>query len=139
MAAKTLAFAFCALGFLQTSFAGFERFWIFSKDANTQVAETWETLSDDEQRALIQRYQSLKELPQAQGTALHQRMDWFTQLPEQEKQKMRETWQKMSSQERKNLATQMQKAPPEERQAIRDEYISKYLQPEPLSHSIHHD
>ncbi len=128
MAAKKLAFAFCALGFLQTSFAGFERFWIFSKDADTQLAETWETLSDAEQRALIQRYQSLKELPEAQGTALHQRMDWFTQLPEQEKQKMRETWQKMSSQERKDLGTRMQKATAEERPAIRDEYISKYLQ-----------
>ena len=92
------------------------------------MAETWETLSDAEQRALIQRYQSLKELPEAQGTALHQRMDWFTQLPEQEKQKMRETWQKMSSQERKDLGTRMQKATPEERPAIRDEYISKYLQ-----------
>lgn len=128
MAAKKLAFAFCALGFLQTSFAGFERFWIFSKDADTQVAETWETLSDAEQRALIQRYQSLKELPEAQGTALHQRMDWFTQLPEQEKQKMRETWQKMSSQERKDLGSRMQKATAEERPAIRDEYITKYLQ-----------
>ena len=128
MAAKRLAFAFCALGFLQTSFAGFERFWIFSKDADTQVAETWETLSDAEQRALIQRYQSLKELPDSQGTALHQRMDWFTQLPEQEKQKMRETWQKMSSQERKDLGNRMQKATAEERPAIRDEYITKYLQ-----------
>lgn len=128
MAAKRLAFAFCALGFLQTSFAGFERFWIFSKDADTQLAETWETLSDAEQRALIQRYQSLKELPEAQGTALHQRMDWFTQLPEQEKQKMRETWQKMSSQERKDLGSRMQKATAEERPAIRDEYITKYLQ-----------
>ena len=128
MAAKKLAFAFCALGFLQTSFAGFERFWIFSKDADTQLAETWETLSDAEQRALIQRYQSLKELPEAQGTALHQRMDWFTQLPEQEKQKMRETWQKMSSQERKDLGSRMQKATAEERPAIRDEYITKYLQ-----------
>ena len=128
MAAKKLAFAFCALGFLQTSFAGFERFWIFSKDADTQVAETWETLSDAEQRALIQRYQSLKELPEAQSTALHQRMDWFTQLPEQEKQKMRESWQKMSSQERKDLGSRMQKATAEERPAIRDEYITKYLQ-----------
>ena len=134
MAAKKLAFAFCALGFLQTSFAGFERFWIFSKDADTQLTETWETLSDAEQRALIQRYQSLKELPEAQGSALHQRMDWFTQLPEQEKQKMRETWQKMSSQERKDLGRRMQKATHEERPAIRDEYINKYLQPQSISH-----
>lgn len=134
MAAKKLAFAFCALGFLQTSFAGFERFWLFSKDAKTQVTETWETLSEAEQRALIQRYQSLKELPKAQGTALHQRMDWFTQLPEQEKQKMRETWQQMSSQERKELGLRMQKAGPEERPAIREEYMNKYLTPAIVSH-----
>ncbi|MCG2607185.1 MULTISPECIES: DUF3106 domain-containing protein [unclassified Acinetobacter] len=133
MAAKKLAFAFCALGFLQTSFAGFERFWIFSKDADTQIAETWDTLSDSEQRALIQRYQSLKEIPEAQGTTLQQRMDWFTQLPEQEKQKMRETWQKMSSQERKELGIRMQKATPEERPLIRAEYISKYL-PQTVTH-----
>jgi len=127
MAAKKLAFAFCALGFLQTSFAGFERFWIFSKDADTQVNETWNSLSDAEQVALIKRYQTLKELPAEQSVSLQQRMDWFTQLPEAEKQKMRETWQKMSSQERKELGSRMQKATPEERPLIRAEYISKYL------------
>lgn len=127
MAAKKLALAFCALGFLQTSFAGFERFWIFSKDANTQVSETWEDLSDQEQRALIKRYQHLKELPAEQSAALQQRMDWFTQLPEQDKQKMREAWQQMSSQERNELRQRMQKASPEQRHAIRQEYINKYI------------
>ncbi|MGE8648879.1 MAG: DUF3106 domain-containing protein, partial [Acinetobacter sp.] len=114
--------------FLQTSFAGFERFWIFSKDANTQVNETWDTLSDSEQLALIKRYQSLKEMPEQQRINLQQRMDWFTQLPEAEKQRMRETWQMMSSQERKELGARMQKATPEERLAIREEYIQKYQQ-----------
>lgn len=127
MAAKKLAIAFCAFGFLQTSFAGFERFWIFSKDANTQVSETWDSLSDAEQAALIKRYQTLKELPAQQSVNLQQRMDWFTQLPEAEKQKMRETWQRMSTHERRLLATRMQKASPEQRQAIREEYINKHL------------
>jgi hypothetical protein len=54
-------------------------------------------------------------------------MDWFTQLPEQEKQKMRETWQQMSSQERNDLRARMQKASPEERLTIREEYMNKYL------------
>ena len=84
MAAKRLAIAFCAFSFLQTSFAGFERFLDFSKDANTQVNETWDTLSDSEQLALIKRYQSLKEMPEQQRINLQQRMDWFTQLPEAE-------------------------------------------------------
>ena len=134
MAAKRIVIACCALSFLQTSFAGFERFWIFSKDADTQISETWETLSEEEQLALIKRYQNLKEIPAEKSVALQQRMDWFTQLPDSEKQKMRETWQKMSSQERKDLGRRMQKATHEERPAIRDEYINKYLQPQSISH-----
>ena len=87
MAAKRFILACCALSFLQTSFAGFDRFWIFSKNPNTQI-EAWDTLSEDEQRALIKRYQNLKEIPETQSVSLQQRMDWFTQLPEQEKQKI---------------------------------------------------
>ncbi len=71
----------------------------------------------------------MKEIPAAQSVSLQQRMDWFTQLPDAEKQRMRETWQKMSTLERKELATRMQSAAPDERSAIRDEYINKYLQP----------
>ena len=134
MAAKRVAFALCTLGFLQTSFAGFDRFWIFSKDADTQVSETWESLSEEEQRALIQRYQSLKELPDAQSAALQQRMDWFTQLPEHEKQKMRETWQQMSTQERRDLRVRMQKADVDERVNIRNEYINKYIHSNTATH-----
>lgn len=128
MAAKKLALILCSLSFLQTSFAGFERFWIFSKDANTQVDDTWDALSEEEQRAVIKRYQSLKELPANQSNNLQQRMDWFTQLPEAEKQKMREAWQKMSTQERKDLRERMLKASGEERTAIREEYMNKYLE-----------
>lgn len=128
MAAKKLALILCSLSFLQTSFAGFERFWIFSKDANAQVDDTWDALSEEEQRAVIKRYQSLKELPENQSTNLQQRMDWFTQLPEAEKQKMREAWQKMSTQERKDLRERMLKANGEERTAIREEYMNKYLE-----------
>lgn len=128
MAAKKLVLAFCAIGFLQTSFAGFERFWIFSKDANTQVNDTWDTLSDDEQRALIKRYQNLKEIPEEQSVALQQKMDWFTQLPDEEKQKMREVWQQMSSTERNEMRQKMQKAETAgQRNELRTEYIQKYL------------
>ena len=128
MAAKRIVIACCALSFLQTSFAGFERFWIFSKDADTQISETWETLSEEEQLALIKRYQNLKEIPAEKSVALQQRMDWFTQLPESEKQKMRETWQKMSTQERRELGQRLQRATPEQRPLIREEYILKYQQ-----------
>lgn len=128
MAAKKLAVALCALSFLQTSFAGFERFWIFSKSADTKVNETWNTLSENEQRALVKRYESLKDSSSKdQSVDLQQRMDWFTQLSDQEKQKMREAWQKMSTTERNDLRKRMQKAPLEDRAAIRQEYIEKYL------------
>ena len=127
MVARKLALAFCAIGFLQTSFAGFERFWIFSKDANSQVNETWDALSEEEQKALMKRYQNLKEIPTDQSTALQQRMDWFTQLPDQEKQKMREVWQQMSSTERNELRKKMQKAlTTEQRNDIREQYMLKY-------------
>lgn len=129
MAAKRIVIACCALSFLQTSFAGFERFCIFSKDADTQISETWETLSEEEQLALIKRYQNLKEIPAEKSVALQQRMDWFTQLPDSEKQKMRETWQKMSTQERRELGQRLQQATPEQRPLIRQEYILKYQQP----------
>ena len=129
MVAKNLALAFCALSFLQTSFAGYERFWIFSKDADTQVSETWDALSDDEQRALIKRYQNLKEIPESQSVELQQKMDWFTQLPEQEKSQMREAWQKMSSSERNELRKKMQKATTnEQRKEIRETYLTKYIE-----------
>lgn len=128
MAAKKLALILCSLSFLQTSFAGFERFWVFSKDANTQVDDTWNALSEEEQRAVIKRYQSLKELPANQSTNLQQRMDWFTQLPDAEKEKMREAWQKMSTQERNDLRQRMLKANGEEKTAIREEYMNKYLE-----------
>ena len=128
MAAKNLALAFCALSFLQTSFAGYERFWIFSKDANTQVNETWDALSETEQQALIKRYQNLKEIPTEQTVALQQRMDWFTQLPEPEKLKMREAWQQMSTTERNDLRKKMLNARTDaQRKEIRETYLNKYV------------
>ena len=127
VAKKRLVLTFCILGFLQTSFAGFDRFWILSKDADTQIGETWDSMSDEEQQALIKRYQSLnKELPESARNSLQQRMDWFSQLPDAEKQQMREAWQKMSTQERKELSQRLQKAEPENRALIREEYIQKY-------------
>ncbi|ALH96551.1 DUF3106 domain-containing protein [Acinetobacter equi] len=130
MAAKKIVLAFCAIGFLQTSFAGFERFWFFSKNPEPEITNSWENLSEEEQQALIKRYQSLKEVPDETSNALQQRMDWFSQLPDTEKQKMREAWQKMSLQERKDLAHRLEKANPENRAQIRNEYINKYKQPD---------
>lgn len=127
MAAKIFAIAVCTLVFFQTSFAGYERFWVFNKDANIQVNDTWDALSEDEQRALIKRYQNLKEIPEEESSTLQQRMDWFSQLPEQEKAQMRQTWQQMSTAERNDLRKKMLKATSnEQRKEIRESYLSKY-------------
>lgn len=128
MAAKKLALVVCTLCLLQTSFAGSERFWIFSKPNKPTTEEAWDDLSPEEQRVLIKRYQSLKEIPTTQSSQLQQRMEWFTQLPEDEKQKMRDVWQKMSTQERTTLRKRMQNASTEERVNIREEYLSKYAE-----------
>ncbi|MDV2440304.1 DUF3106 domain-containing protein [Acinetobacter gerneri] len=129
MAAKKLVLAFCALGFLQTSFAGFDRFWIFSKDTKSQVNENWDSLSDDEQKVLIKKYQSMKELPANQNDTLQQRMDWFNQLPDKEKQQMREAWQQMSTHERNEMKQKMAKATTSDQRAeIRNVYLHKYIQ-----------
>lgn len=128
MEAKKLVLALCAIGFLQTSFAGFERLWFFSKGSKPTANETWEALSEEEQRALIKRYQNLKEIPEDQSIALQQRMDWFNQLPEPEKQKMREAWQKMNTAERDEMRQKIQKATTANQKAeIREVYFQKYL------------
>lgn len=127
MAAKRLILTLCSLSLLQTSFAGFDRTWLKNSSVDiSESSEAWNKLSDAEQQALIRRYQHLKELPAEQSIALQQRMDWFTQLPDAEKQQMRETWQQMSSQERNDLKMRMQQADPQTRAAIRQEYILKY-------------
>ena len=126
MAARKLALVVCTLSLLQTSFASSERFWIFSKSGKPTTEEAWDDLSPEEQRILIKRYQTLKEIPTEQSSQLQQRMEWFTQLPDDEKQKMRDVWQKMSTQERNNLRKRMQNASLDERVTIRDEYLSKY-------------
>lgn len=126
MAAKKLALVVCTLALLQTSFASSERFWVFSKPNKPTTEETWEDLSPEEQQLLIKRYQTLKEIPTNQSTQLQQRMEWFTQLPEDEKQKMRDVWQKMNTQERNTLRKRMQNASVEDRVSIREEYFNKY-------------
>lgn len=126
MAAKRIALVVYTLSLLQTSFASSERFWVFSKPNKPTTEEAWDDLSPEEQRVLIQRYQTLKEIPTNQSTQLQQRMEWFTQLPENEKQKMRDVWQKMSTQERNTLRKRMQNASVEEGLNIREEYLSKY-------------
>lgn len=128
MAAKRIFVTIFSLTFLQMSFANFDRFWKSNKDNSAIVVENWDTLSEKEQLALIKRYQALKEIPRDQSEVIQQRMDWFTQLPEQDKQKMREVWQQMSSIERNEMRKKLEKATTaQERQQIRENYLQKYM------------
>ena len=128
MAAKELALVVCTLSLLQTSFASSERFWTLSKSVKPSTEEGWDDLSPEERHILIQRYQTLKEIPAAQSSQLQQRMEWFTQLPDDEKQRMRDVWQRMNTQERDTLRKRMQNASIEERINIREEYFNKYTE-----------
>ena len=113
---------------IANKFCWFRTFLGILKPNKPTTEEAWDNLSPEEQRVLIKRYQSLKEIPTDQSSQLQQRMEWFTQLPEDEKQKMRDVWQKMSTQERNSLRKRMQNASTEEKVNIREEYLSKYLE-----------
>ena len=129
MVVKKVTLALCTLAVLQTGFAGFERFWPFWTKSNTtsQIDDNWNELSTDQQKQVLQRYQNLKDISTNQSSSLQNRMDWFTQLPEQEQQKMREAWQQMSTQQRQEMRARMQKAKTlDERNTIRQQYIQKF-------------
>ncbi|MEB3766258.1 DUF3106 domain-containing protein [Acinetobacter sp. MD2] len=129
MAVKKWGLALFSLVFLQTGFAGFERFWPFhsKSDSIAQTDDNWNELSTDQQKQLLSRYQNLKDLPTTKSESLENRMNWFAQLPEQEQQKMREAWQQMSTQQRQEMRERMQNATTvDERNSIRQEYIQKF-------------
>ncbi|MEB3753479.1 DUF3106 domain-containing protein [Acinetobacter sp. MD2(2019)] len=129
MAAKKWMLGLCSLMFLQTGFAAFENFWPFSSKttAASTVDDNWSDLSTDQRKQVLQRYQNLKDISNNQSSSLQSRMDWFTQLPEQEQQKMREAWQQMSTQQRNEMRSRMQKAKTvDERNSIRQEYLQKF-------------
>jgi hypothetical protein len=78
------------------------------QNANTKSEETWNDLSE-KNNALIKRYQSLKET-QRSSCSFTTKNGMVYPIPEEEKQKMRDAWQKMSTQERNDLRKRMQNA-----------------------------
>jgi hypothetical protein len=71
---------------LQTSFAGFERFWIFSKSANKKSMKRG-MIYLEKNNVHYQTLSKFKENPTDQSVDLQQRMEWFTQLPEKKSKK----------------------------------------------------
>ena len=129
MAAKRIALVLSSVCFLQTSFAGFDRFWLLTKTGSTaDLRSDWQQLDEEQQRALIQDYQELKELPSEKSQSIQKKLDWFAQLSATEQQRLRDAWQQMSSSERQELKQKLDNAESAEiRSQIRNEYIEKYV------------
>ena len=69
----------------------------------------WQQLSVEQRRELLNSYQSLRQLDDKDKQDLQQRMDWFSQLPKDQQQRMREAWQNMSATERAHWKDQLKK------------------------------
>lgn len=129
MEVKKITLAIVSVAFLQTSFASL---WPFSLHTTPSSLnnndDNWNELSTSQQQVLLQHYQNLKDIPEQQRTALQQKMEWFTQLSEEEQQRLRLAWQHMNTQQRKQLQYQIEQAKSkEEREKIRQQYIEKYM------------
>lgn len=129
MAAKGIVLVVTSFCFLQTSFAGFDRFWLLNKTGTTsELYHDWQQLDEQQQKSLIEDYQELKEIPPQKTEAIQQRLDWFAQLSNQEQQRLRDAWQQMSLQERQELKNRLANATTAElRIQIRNEYIERYV------------
>jgi hypothetical protein len=112
------------LGSTVVSYAGMERFNIFSKEDTMQLSEC-KNLDQSQQQQMIQAYQSLHDDQQKRD--LKKRMQWFCTLSEDEQQKMRLAWQNLSSKERNQLKKQFDATTdPTRREQLRQDLMNKY-------------
>ncbi len=86
----------------------------------------WQQLSAEQRRELLNSYQSLRQLDDKDKQDLQQRMDWFSQLPKDQQQRMREVWQNMSATERTHWKDQLKNASAEQRDQLREQILEKY-------------
>ncbi|XID75528.1 DUF3106 domain-containing protein [Alkanindiges sp. WGS2144] len=110
---------------------------LFSSLATTSIANTeekpaapstasWQMLSQEQRRELLNSYQLLHQLDDKDRQDLQQRMDWFSQLPKEQQQRMREVWQNMSASEREYWKNQLKDASAEQRIKLREKILEKY-------------
>lgn len=117
-------FVFSTLLSTSMLYAGMDRFWLFAKQDDEQLAEC-KNLDQSQQQQLIQAYQSIND--EAQKLDLKKRMQWFCDLSEDEQLKMRQAWQSLSSKERNQLKQQFNATTdPVRREQLRQELIHKY-------------
>ena len=99
-----------------------------SADTVDSSDAAWQALSEEQRSELIKRYQDLHQVPAEDRSDLQQRMDWFSQLPKEKQQHMREVWQNMSSSEREYWKNKLKQASPDQREALREKILAKYDQ-----------
>lgn len=95
--------------------------------ADHAISATWQKLSAEERAELLKSYQALRQLDDKDRQDLQQRMEWFSQLPKDQQQRMREVWQNMSDTERERWKAQLKTAnTPEQREELREKIMEKY-------------
>ncbi len=92
----------------------------------TTSSSGWQQLSAEQRRELLNSYQSLRQLDDKDKQDLQQRMDWFSQLPKDQQQRMREAWQNMSATERAHWKDQLKNASAEQRDQMREQILEKF-------------
>lgn len=89
-------------------------------------SSSWAQLNDSQKHQLLEAYKNLKPLDTQDQQDLQQRLDWFSQLPKAQQQRMREVWQNMSPVERDYWKAQLKIASPEQREELRNKIMAKY-------------
>jgi|GEM_PF-5942001 len=84
----------------------------------------WQKLTKAERTKMVHRYETLKQLPPNEQHQLTTRFQNFKRLPPDQQQHMREVWQKMSLDQRRQLQTAMKNSTPEQRKAIREKLLN---------------
>ncbi|TEU30833.1 DUF3106 domain-containing protein [Alkanindiges illinoisensis] len=94
---------------------------------NSPMPASWQKLTPEERAELLKSYQALRQLDDKDRQDLQQRMEWFSQLPKDQQQRMREVWQNMSDSEREHWKAQLKTASsPEQREELREKIMQKY-------------
>jgi len=94
---------------------------------NSAMPASWQKFTPEERAELLKSYQALRQLDDKDRQDLQQRMEWFSQLPKDQQQRMREVWQNMSDSEREHWKAQLKTASsPEQREELREKIMQKY-------------
>ena len=112
---------------LATALSGAHAIDVDSPEGETRLDTiSWQQMTVEQRNELIKRFQDMKKQPDQESIDLQQRMNWFSQLPKSEQQKMREAWQNMSASECTYWRNKLKQANPEQREDLRVKILNKY-------------